>query len=118
MNHGTTSNSMELTRGQTLYLVRPKRMRRAVFISEYEFPAVRIRLRNDEIIVRRNEVITEDERIRMKIELVKDKARSQNADLIAKWRSGMTSEEWRLANGWCIGEWSAIRKLKRLGIIE
>jgi hypothetical protein len=115
-----------MKRGDIVYLKRPKRLIKAVLLATYDYPAARVRVRGEEKIVGADEVITTEgfERIqeqktfaanRLLRERVANESRTKV--LTDKWRPGMTSIQWRDANGWNIGEWSTVRRLKRLGII-
>ena len=110
-----TSN---FSRGQQVFLVRPKRLLSAIVISAYEFPAVRIRIRGVEKIVGRDEVVSAQRSAEIKLAAKKKMLLIKHAALIAKWKPGMTSSEWRAVNRWRIGDWSALCSLKRWGLIE
>ena len=110
-----TSN---FSRGQQVFLVRPKRRLSAVVIAAYEFPAVRIRIRGVEKIVGRDEVVSAQRSAEIKLAAKKKMLLIKHAALIAKWKPGMTCAEWQACNGWSIGDWSALCGLKRMGLIE
>ena len=101
------------------YLVRPKRMIRCQVVCIYNhYPAARIVLRGEEKIVALAEVMSAEELDQKRLDDKKAAMREQHAELIARWKNGMTCAEWQVANGWNIGQWSVISMLKRYDIIE
>jgi hypothetical protein len=106
-----------MKRGDTIYLKRPTRLVKAQLISSYDWPAARVRIRGLVKIVGRGEILSAEEVCELRRELEKQAAAHKYSSVIARWKPGMTCAEWQAANGWNIGEWSVIRKLKRFELI-
>ena len=108
----------KLSRGQRVFLVRPKRMLAATVIAAYDWPAVRVKFRGDELIVGRGEIVAAADHEARQAEARLEALKLKHADIIAQWKPGMTSAEWAAGNGgWNIGQWQVIRQLKRAGVL-
>jgi hypothetical protein len=106
-----------MKRGDTIYLKRPTRFIKAELISLYDWPAARVRIRGLVKIVGRDEVLSAEKLYELRRERVKQAAAYRYSWIISHWKPGTTCAEWQAAHGWNIGEWSVIRKLKRLKLI-
>ena len=115
-----------MNRGDLIFLKRPKRLLAARCFEDYHpYPAVRVRFERQDRpwtdkVVSRAEVITAQEREKMRFGKEQETARPVLAPLISAWAEGNHSLG-RLSAA-CDWHWLAtynrIRKAKRLGLIE
>lgn len=107
-----------MKRGEVVFLKRPKRILRCVCVEEYShYPAVRIKLRENEIIVGREEVMLSDQVRESKREKLREEARQEYRNLLKAWTKTMTWRKWLDNSGAC-WVWNSLHKLHRLGLID
>ena len=108
-----------MTRGDTVYWVRPdKRRVRCKLVATYDYPACRlVDSTGTEILAPAKEVVNA-EAFQAELKAKRCAAlKIKHADLIARWKPGMSSIPWRNQEGWVTGDGQRIRMLKRYGII-
>lgn len=107
-----------MKRGDIVFVKRPKRFLKATLVATYDFPAARIMFHGEEMIVGRNEVVSQEERDRIILKRERDKIDSQYDHILNLWQSHMTWEQWKEKRGYgSVAEFQQIKKLKRLGVI-
>jgi hypothetical protein len=112
-----------MKRGDKIYFTRGKTRLLGTLLATYDYPAVRIKVRGLERIVRESEIedwqLSRDKkRMARRMEKLEGLKR-ENKWILDLWRPGMTSAEWKAAaGGWCIGDWQRIWRLKNVGIIK